>query len=72
MDLYHIAEPEFNIDPPMVTVPEPDGMVEVCITTDSPLARNIIVTAVTGPKSGAANQATGSYIQLTELRAIIG
>ena len=43
----------------MVNVTEPEGMVEVCITTDSPLARNVVVTAVTGPKSGAANQATG-------------
>ena len=43
----------------MVNVTEPEGMVEVCITTDSPLARNVVVTAVTGPKSGADNQATG-------------
>ena len=46
----------------MITVMEPVGMVEICITTDSPLARSIVVTAETGPKSGAANQATGSYI----------
>ena len=51
--------PEFNIDPPMRNVTEPEGMVEICVTTDSPLGRNIVVTAVTGPKSGAANQATG-------------
>ena len=53
------AVPEFSIDPPMRNVTEPEGMVEICITTDSPLARNIVVTAETGPKSGAANQATG-------------
>lgn len=57
------AVPEFNIDPPMRNVTEPEGMVEICITTDSPLGRNIVVTAVTGPKSGAANQATGMYSQ---------
>ena len=65
------AVPEFNIGPPMVNVTEPEGMVEVCITTSSPLARNIVVTAVTGPKSGAANQATGmigsKYIAAIEI-----
>jgi hypothetical protein len=48
----------------MMNVTEPEGMVEICITTDSPLARNIVVTAVTGPKSGAENQATGIIIIL--------
>ena len=62
--------PEFNIGPPMVNVTEPEGMVEVCITTNSPLARNIVVTAVTGPKSGAANQATGMDIGSKYVAAI--
>ena len=72
------AEPEFNIDPPMVTVDESDGMVEICITTSSPLARSIVVTAVTGPKNGAANQATGTInlfkqagFKLVQVRATI-
>ena len=52
--------PEFNIDPPMRNVTEPEGMVEICISTNSPLARNVTVIATTGPKIGAANQATGT------------
>ena len=30
----------------------------VCVTTSSIFARDIVVTAVTGPKSGGQNQAT--------------
>ena len=33
----------------------------MCITTESSLARDVIVTAQTGPKIGAAAQATGAY-----------
>ena len=43
-------------------VTESEEMVEVCIVTDSLLARSIIVTAVTGNKSGATEQATGNVI----------
>ena len=53
------AVPEFNIEPPMRNITEPDKMVEICIRTNSPLTRNIVVTAETGEKSGAVNNATG-------------
>ena len=51
--------PTFNIDPPEKNVTEPEGMVEICITTNSELGREITVTAETGVKSGASYDATG-------------
>lgn len=54
---------EFNLLPVTMSVVENDTEVEVCIILVSALGRNVEVTVLTGPKSGALNQATGiAYI----------
>ena len=51
---------EFIISPPTKTVFENES-VEICITRSMiVLGRPVTVTAQTGPKIGAANQATGN------------
>ena len=57
--LTHPTEPTFIIDPPKVNVTEPEGEVEICVTTTNLLGREVVVTAVTQPKNGAMFQATG-------------
>lgn len=52
--------PEITLTPRSIIVLENTGEVQICISIDSPIARNVIVTANTGPKSGAVNQATGA------------
>ena len=52
---------EVNIEMENVTVPETDPMVEVCFSLSSGVTEQIVVTAETRSKSGAANQATGAY-----------
>ena len=54
--------PEFTITPSVTTVSEDDPSVEVCISSNTVFARDVAVTAETGPKSGALNQATGKPI----------
>ena len=55
--------PEFNIDTPDVIVREDEGPAIVCVTVsntvDSRFTLGATATVVTGPKSGASNQATG-------------
>lgn len=51
--------PTFTIDPPERNVSEPDGPVMICVTTESPLGRQVVVTAVTGMKSDADDDAEG-------------
>ena len=53
---------EVNIEMRNVTVPESDPNVEICFSLSSGITEEVIVTAETGPKAGAANQATGIYI----------
>lgn len=62
-----ISAPRFQISPPDVTVPENNGSVQICLTAmnnfDSRFqdATGVVtITAVTGPKDGATNQATGT------------
>ena len=43
-----------------VTVPEGDPKVEICLSLSTGITQQVIVTAETGPKSGAADQATGT------------
>ena len=43
-----------------MNVIESEGKVEICVKTDSQMGRDVVVTAVTGPKSGADDQATGN------------
>ena len=45
-----------------IVVPEDTSEVEVCITLNGSLASNVAVTAETGSKSGASDQATGDVI----------
>ena len=45
-----------------VTVPESDPTVEICFSLSSGITEQVVVTAETGPKARAANQATGTYI----------
>ena len=62
---YHIfaqTVPEFNLTPLNIVVPENVSEVEVCITLNGSLASNVTVTAETGSKSGASDQATGGVI----------
>ena len=54
--------PEFIINPTNRAIFENAGVVEVCVSSESLFERNVIVTAETGPKVGAVNQATGKYI----------
>ena len=55
----HATVPEFIIEP-IISVNESAPNVKICVSTSSPLDRNIVVTAVTGMKNGATNQATGN------------
>ena len=52
--------PKFSITPTNITVPESTPEVMACILAETSLARDVIVTAQTGPKNGATAQATGS------------
>ena len=63
MLLGYIAVPEVNIVMPNITVPEPVPEVEICFTLSTGITDEVIVTAETGPKSGAANQATRKFIR---------
>ena len=45
-----------------VTVPESDPTVDICFSLSSGITEQVIVTAETGPKTGAADQATGTYV----------
>lgn len=56
---YPQTVPEFNLVPEDITVVENDIEVEVCVVSIGTLARNVVITAETGPKSGALDQATG-------------
>ena len=60
---------EVNIEMRNVTVPESDPNVEICFSLSSGITEEVIVTAETGPKAGAANQATGihTYIHILHL-----
>ena len=50
---------EFRLVPEDMSVVESNTEVEVCIVLIGTLGRDVEVTVVTGPKSGALNQATG-------------
>ena len=62
------AVPEVIIDMPDITVPEPDPEVEICFNISTGITDEVVVTAETGPKSGAANQATGMFYHLSSRR----
>ena len=57
--------PEFQIGP-TTQVNESTPDVEICITTSSSLGRDVVVTAETGPKRGAVNQATGKRLEASK------
>ena len=58
----YFTVPEFSLTPLNTVVPENISDVEVCIVLNGSLASNVVVTAETGPKSGASDQATGDVI----------
>lgn len=45
---------------PNITVPEPNGPVNICVVMAGAISGPIVVTAQTGQKAGAENQATGT------------
>ena len=53
------AVPQFNITPKNSVVSENDPDVEICVISDSPLAREVTVIAQTLPKEGDVAQAMG-------------
>ena len=56
------AVPKFNFQTPNITIHEPDGPARICVIMNGMIGgaiRNITVTAQTGQKVGAENQATG-------------
>jgi hypothetical protein len=57
---------EFSLLPVTMSVVENNTAVEVCIILVSALGRDVEVTVLTGPKSGALNQATG-IVYITRL-----
>ena len=65
--------PEVIVERPNVTIPEGPPEVEICILLTTGVTEEVVVTAETGPKSGAANQATGislSYICASRVHRI--
>ena len=56
---------------PDVTVPEGDPNITICIVLSTGITEQVIVTAVTGPKSGAANPATGKSDYSTSGQTLI-
>ena len=55
------ADPVVSVDRPDIEIPENETEVEVCFTLSTGITEQVIVTAMTGPKTGAANGATGMY-----------
>ena len=64
-----------NVERPNITVPESIVEVEICVVLTSGVPEQVIVTAVTGPKSGAANPATGrlrlALVMIHEFRTVL-
>ena len=54
-----------EVSMPNITVPEENPEVEICFDLSTGITEQVIVTAVTGPKSGAANSATGKSDYIT-------
>ena len=63
--------PQFTITPKMVTVNESDGEVELCVTSVSPLSREIVVTAQTLPKMDATAPALGKLLLRSKLVLVL-
>ena len=55
------TDPEVNIPPTLrnITVPENVTEVQICVMLSTGVSEQVVVTAVTGPKDGAENPATG-------------
>ena len=66
---YHLShtftDPVVGVEKPDVEIPENETKVEVCFTLSTGITDQVIVTAMTGPKTGAANGATGMYMYYT-------
>ena len=61
------TEPIFNFVNPNITIPEPDGPAQICITMTGRNVVPITVTAMTGPKSGTSDEATGNVMDILQL-----
>ena len=57
----HGTVPTVIVERPNVTVPENEAEVEICLILSTGIVEQVVVTAETGPKTGATDQATGSY-----------
>ena len=57
--------PRFTITPTNIAVNESIGEVEFFVSTDSPLSREVVVTAMTQTSDGAPSQATGGWVSVT-------
>ena len=51
--------PVVEVDKPDIDIPENETEVEVCFVLSTGVTDQVVVTAETGPKTGAADQATG-------------
>ena len=54
--------PVFIINPTSLFVFEDASFVEISVSSETRFEREVIVSAETGPKIGAINQATGKYV----------
>ena len=54
-----LTGPGVSVERPNVTVPENETEVEICLILSTGIVEQVVVTAETGPKTGAADQATG-------------
>ena len=58
------TEPIVSVERPNVTILENETEVEICLILSTGIAEQVVVTAETGPKTGAADQATGAVFNL--------
>ena len=66
------ADPQVNVSIPDIPVPENETDVEICISLNTGLTEQVIITVETGPKAPPSNQATGwlCYLHVHTLQAL--
>ena len=60
-----------EVSMPNITVSEENSEVEICFDLSTGITEQVIVTAVTRPKSGAANPATGKSDYITSGQTVL-
>ena len=65
----HGTEPTVTVDTPIIVIPENIIDVEVYILLSTGIPQRAIVTAETGPKTGATDQATGLIMSILRVYA---